>query len=239
MPDTFQSSKTMRSAAMSGPDQGRALLSEACARIRARIPRQKPPPKFCATWYGAPWRKLRDQVLANEPLCRRCADMGRTVPAVQVDHIMPKESGGTDAFDNLQPLCLECHRLKTGREDSSPAQLIPSWLEPSAIPVTIVCGPPGAGKTSFIARHKRATDLVIDLDEIIANLAQMRLYRAGQEWLTRGIRRREYHREQRGPPALLFAARHQVSADCRLHSSGGLACDIISDHGTTCFRRKR
>jgi 5-methylcytosine-specific restriction enzyme A len=31
----------------------------------------------------------------------------------QVDHIKPLHKGGTDDMDNLQPLCVECHKVKT------------------------------------------------------------------------------------------------------------------------------
>lgn len=46
----------------------------------------------------------------------RCAMCGRTPledrVRFQVDHKIPKEWGGTDALENLQPLCEECNRGK-------------------------------------------------------------------------------------------------------------------------------
>jgi hypothetical protein len=46
----------------------------------------------------------------------RCAMCGRTAidhgVVLQVDHKIPKEWGGTDALENLQPLCEECNRGK-------------------------------------------------------------------------------------------------------------------------------
>jgi 5-methylcytosine-specific restriction endonuclease McrA len=46
----------------------------------------------------------------------RCAMCGRTPlehgVVLQVDHKIPKEWGGTDAVENLQPLCEECNRGK-------------------------------------------------------------------------------------------------------------------------------
>jgi 5-methylcytosine-specific restriction endonuclease McrA len=46
----------------------------------------------------------------------RCAMCGRTPLehgiVLQVDHRIPKEWGGTDALENLQPLCEECNRGK-------------------------------------------------------------------------------------------------------------------------------
>lgn len=66
--------------------------------------------------YGWTWEKLREMVLAGEPLCRQCAAAGRVALAVAVDHIVPKAWGGTDDLENLQPLCKQCHDEKTARE---------------------------------------------------------------------------------------------------------------------------
>lgn len=63
---------------------------------------------------GAAWRRLRAAVLADEPLCRMCWQMGRTTAATDVDHI------NNDPTDNrresLQPLCRECHSRKTAAD---------------------------------------------------------------------------------------------------------------------------
>ena len=60
------------------------------------------------------WRRLRAQVLREEPLCRSCG-----APATDVDHIIPRAKGGTHHRANLQSLCRPCHRTKTQR-DSAP-----------------------------------------------------------------------------------------------------------------------
>lgn len=62
--------------------------------------------------YGWEWQKVRKQVLAEEPTCRSC----RMAPATTVDHIVNKARGGTDARENLQGLCVACHRVKTATE---------------------------------------------------------------------------------------------------------------------------
>ncbi|MEG6507059.1 HNH endonuclease [Nitratidesulfovibrio sp. 1201_IL3209] len=67
--------------------------------------------------YGAAWRRLRADVLRDEPLCRECARQGRVTPATDVDHIVARSRGGTDDRANLQPLCHRCHSRKTARED--------------------------------------------------------------------------------------------------------------------------
>lgn len=60
------------------------------------------------------WRRIRAQVLADEPLCRHCKAEGRVTLAVDVDHIH------NDTRDNdrarLQPLCRSCHSRKTATD---------------------------------------------------------------------------------------------------------------------------
>lgn len=65
---------------------------------------------------GRAWRKLRARVLSACPVCVSCASLGIAREAREVDHIVPLFRGGTDAIENLQPLCPECHADK-GRSD--------------------------------------------------------------------------------------------------------------------------
>jgi 5-methylcytosine-specific restriction protein A len=41
---------------------------------------------------------------------------GFVVVAHAVDHIKPKEQGGTDSHANLQSICKACHKAKTQTE---------------------------------------------------------------------------------------------------------------------------
>jgi 5-methylcytosine-specific restriction endonuclease McrA len=52
------------------------------------------------------WRELRDQVLIRDR--GACVLCGRL--ATQVDHVIPREYGGTDHPGNLRSLCEPCHR---------------------------------------------------------------------------------------------------------------------------------
>jgi 5-methylcytosine-specific restriction protein A len=71
-------------------------------------------------WYHTSrWRKLRAEVLAVEPNCRRCAEEGIIFPALLVDHITPVKQGGSFwSKGNLQPLCNRCHEAKSHAEGS-------------------------------------------------------------------------------------------------------------------------
>jgi 5-methylcytosine-specific restriction protein A len=64
------------------------------------------------------WRRVRAQVLSEEPVCRQCMDDGRVVPTTDCDHILKLSIVGlARALDrsNLQGLCHECHARKTAR----------------------------------------------------------------------------------------------------------------------------
>jgi AAA domain-containing protein/HNH endonuclease len=160
--------------------------------------------------YGAIWRRLRREHLRMEPLCRTCAGRGRVVLATDVDHVIPRRQGGRDEHANLQSLCHPCHSAKTAREahpggfgktvatsreqslapyTASQAGRLPPLpaLAPSRVPLTIVCGPPGAGKSTYVREHATPADLVVDLDEIRSELSGQPLYAAGPETLVPAI----------------------------------------------------
>ena len=47
----------------------------------------------------------------------------------------------------------------------------PNDLKPSRIPLEIVCGPPGGGKSTYVRERATKEDLVIDLDQIMSMLS--------------------------------------------------------------------
>ena len=63
------------------------------------------------------WRQLRWQVIAEHPLCERCEAKGYITASRCVHHLIPVESGKTEAEcrdlafrrSNLQALCYQCH----------------------------------------------------------------------------------------------------------------------------------
>ena len=78
----------------------------------------------CTVHRSVPWRssttpprirgpklqRLRMQLLSDQPFCR----CGRV--ATIRDHIVPLAEGGLDTEANVQPLCEDCHAVKTQRE---------------------------------------------------------------------------------------------------------------------------
>lgn len=48
----------------------------------------------------------------------QCAACGEAAARLEIDHVKPRERGGSDDLDNLRPLCPRCHKRKTSRETS-------------------------------------------------------------------------------------------------------------------------
>jgi hypothetical protein len=129
------------------------------------------------------------------PLCQACEKEGRIKVWEELDHIVPLHLGGEDTDDNRQGLCKACHDRKSASEGMARAldggwrtaelfeSAYPEWLTPAACWLTIVFGPPAAGKSTYIQKHAADGDSVIDLDEIIARLSDKPLYERSSEWL--------------------------------------------------------
>lgn len=73
------------------------------------VPLSDPRPSAHARGYGRRWQRLRLTILYRDPICVRCERRA----SIDIDHIVPKERGGTDAASNLQGLCHGCHSRKT------------------------------------------------------------------------------------------------------------------------------
>lgn len=142
------------------------------------------------------WRALRMEILERDGwACVKCGARGR----LEVDHIKPVRDAPELSFDpdNLQTLCPSCHTRKTriecGHKPTPPARRewgmavnalettarrqfsVPRGLQASRIPVNLVFGPPGAGKTTHVQAQARPGDLVIDLDRYLIEAG-------GQPW---------------------------------------------------------
>lgn len=65
---------------------------------------------------GRALQRKREELFRREPLCRSCRQNGHTTLATVRDHIKPLAEGGTDDDDNIQPLCSDCHDVKSKDE---------------------------------------------------------------------------------------------------------------------------
>lgn len=123
--------------------------------------------------YGYAWQQARIPFLRDNPVCVRCEQSGIFTPATVVDHIIPHRGDMTLFWDsdNWQTLCKSCHDKKTNREDK---QFAYQGLGRGM--VTLVCGPPGAGKTTHVRQAMSAGDLILDLDTIWEALSGQPMY---------------------------------------------------------------
>ncbi|WP_143413210.1 AAA family ATPase [Haematobacter genomosp. 1] len=131
-------------------------------------------------YYSARWQALREEVLRDAAYtCQKTGIllMGKH-PAPDspvVDHIVPHR-GNPDLFwdrSNLQAVSRAFHdSIKQAIENAEKTAAIhPKWLKPSLVPLTIVCGPPASGKSTYVRNSKGPDDLVIDLDVIASDIS--------------------------------------------------------------------
>lgn len=67
--------------------------------------------------YGAAWQRQRKRIIRRDAgLCQPCLKVGRVTAFAEVDHIVNLAAGGSDSDDNLQCICLPCHKVKTAAE---------------------------------------------------------------------------------------------------------------------------
>lgn len=113
-----------------------------------------------AKWpYVGPWRRIRLEILDRDDY--RCQIRGPNCDgeANQVDHIIPADAGGAP-YDpsNLRAACRRCNvgRSNKGRDRNG-------WRT-AGTTITLVHGPPGAGKSTYVQEHRQPGDLVVDYD---------------------------------------------------------------------------
>ena len=67
---------------------------------------------------------------------------------------------------------------------------LPLGMRPSRIPLVIVCGAPGSGKSTYVATHAGPRDLVIDLDVIRSRLAATSIHAEASRYTGRALEER-------------------------------------------------
>ena len=144
--------------------------------------------KTAARGYGGRWQRARTTFLSKPEnvLCRMCSAGGLVVVATVVDHVTPHRGNQVLFWDtsNWQPLCKRCHDGRKQREESR-IELRPSLPRP-ACRVVLVAGAPGSGKSTYVRKHKRAGDVVVDLDEIKVDLYGGTSHQTGTDLNTLG-----------------------------------------------------
>jgi hypothetical protein len=130
----------------------------------------------------AVWRRARAQALHDAGW--RCSNPRCGVSLIgkgkgaQVHHRKALKLAPALALEpqNLRPLCDSCHattEMVERKQRNRPALARPRCR------VMLVCGPPAAGKTTYVREHAAACDIVIDLDVIVTEMGVGR-ERSGQ-----------------------------------------------------------
>jgi hypothetical protein len=110
------------------------------------------------------WRKVRATVLARDNHTCQIQRPGCTQLATEVDHIVPVTKGGAK-YDprNLRAACRKCNLGRINRRRDDQWQTGPTHI-------TLVMGPPAAGKSTYVLEHTRPGDLIVDYDAIATSL---------------------------------------------------------------------
>lgn len=109
--------------ACSKPGCGNTTHERYCEQHKQAAAKQAYAARNGSTKYykSSNWQRLRMQRLMANPFCMAILADGRPCNAMtrlEVDHIVPRESGGKDIFENTQTLCKSCHSRKTLSENA-------------------------------------------------------------------------------------------------------------------------
>jgi hypothetical protein len=126
------------------------------------------------------WQAVRRTVLQRDILCVSCGHQAAT----ECDHILSArlilDNFGTEEFynpDRLQGLCHRCHSSKTTLESGFTGRRGTKITDlGDRSNTTVVCGPAGSGKTTYVASHKASNDLTWDYDVVMADLTGLPMH---------------------------------------------------------------
>jgi 5-methylcytosine-specific restriction protein A len=148
--------------------------------------------KVDSFYISAEWKAFRNALRFERGWC--CQDPKCETPSgpwkmIYGHHIVELTDGGA-ALDrqNVTLVCGTCHgrltaenksKREAGREQPREANAI--RFGHTRMDTTLVCGPPRAGKNTYVANNMRPGDLVVDLDVLWVALSCSPLHQAPEE----------------------------------------------------------
>lgn len=144
--------------------------------------------------YTSKWVKARATFLADNPICSRCNEREATIVHHSKPHRGDQKLFWDRALNPWLPRCQTCHDRYDQSEEkrlsaAASARTYPFIPKP-AIPVTIVCGPAGAGKSTYVEKNAGPNDVVIDLDVIRAELAGTEIHQPNEGYIAAALDKR-------------------------------------------------
>lgn len=161
------------------------------AESKAAFDRKRP--SASARGYDNRWAKARATHLAKHPIC---SAEGCNEPATDLHHSIPHRGDQKLFWDKSlwRGLCPHHHRsiaqIGEKRVSASYEARAHPFLPRPRIPVIVVSGPPGSGKSTYAMEQAGPNDLIIDLDVIKAQLSGAPLYAAGNGWTSLALDKR-------------------------------------------------
>lgn len=121
----------------------------------------------------AAWKKCRQAVISANPICEA---QSCTQAATEVHHIENINTRPDLAYtlSNLQALCKRCHMRESQKESrqAKQGQRTPAAkMRKFQTTVTVLYGPPAAGKTTYVQQHAKPGDLILDIDSLFDALS--------------------------------------------------------------------
>jgi hypothetical protein len=85
------------------------------------------------------WREIEQRYVAASQKWK-CVGCHKLLPAAfDIDHRIPYQLGGRDAYDNLQALCPLCHALKTRMEQKVIQNIQDYWVHHPHALICFLC----------------------------------------------------------------------------------------------------
>lgn len=120
-----------------------------------------------ARGYDSHWRRIiRPAFLRANPLCVLCGALANVPdhwPETRAE-LVERGVADPDATHRLRPLCDSCHNIHG-------LNYHPGRRREHNNLVTVVAGPPCAGKNTWVEQHAQPGDVIIDYDQIMADLS--------------------------------------------------------------------